>query len=963
MSVALQDLGPVSRAVEADLRTWVRRHGIVVWLDGDSHYTDLVEQLSRSRAAGDLPYEVFAFRGSHLELAFALEPLSGGVTKKSLVIHLPGFNEQDVRETPLLELYLAGARYRKALDTAVTEAAAGQVPPEEITAFLARGGLTLAAADAWLLGRVARAEGGVAAQLRSVSLPALLDDLLGGVGPVTTQLALEPALEPLWEGLRAMAGLPDSWREPLIAGVAKPAAPDVAFVVAAWALAVEYVDDVQRPPVDPRLQPARGLPAGVVGACCELARALRSRHRGFYQRTADETEALIHREVMEARAEDLGKIDTFRFEERKVLQAALDALENSDWNTAAAWADLRLNGDSFWLQENVDRDSAWRLIRAAAALGQAVVTAGVSLGARDLAAATARYTQAGAPVDRAHRNLEQLMTALLYPLLPEYERLRSRLHVMREVWRQWADGWARDFNALCRRDGFLPLPELQQRTLFDEVVRPLCQDHGPTAYFVVDALRYEMGVELLESMGTLSAANATLTARLAELPTVTEVGMNVLAPVAHDGRLRPSLKNGRIEGFVAAELRVSDPDSRRRAKHERVGGATCPWLTLGEVVDRDSASLKQAVARARLVVVWSQEIDQAGESGAGPAAFEKVLQKLVAAWRLLREAGVRRFVITADHGFLLLNDGAPVAQSYGRKVDPKRRHVFTGQGAEREHEAKVALADLRYDGVEQDLIFPDSTAVFDTGKRSMSFVHGGNSLQERVIPVLTIVHRAAAGASTVRYTVEAKACEGVADMHCLAGRVQVDAAQVALDFGASKEVELSLRALEAEGATVELCQVRGHAQLVRGCILATVGEEFEVFFRISGPTDARALVEVYHPSAADKVERCVVESRFAVRAIRGVSSAAAERAAASTLPGSSTAWLEKLPAGGPRQMFEHLLAHGVVTEDEANGILGSGRAARKFAVQFEAYAAVAPFRVRIQSVGGVKRYVREGTES
>ena len=116
--------------------------------------------------------------------------------------------------------------------------------------------------------------------------------------------------------------------------------------------------------------------------------------------------------------------------------------------------------------------------------------------------------------------------------------------------------------------------------------------------------------------------------------------------------------------------------------HDRVGGATCPWLTLEEVVSRDSASLKRSVAQARLVVVHSREIDNAGEKGVGPAVFDHVMQKLRAAWRLLRDAGVRRFVFTSDHGFLLLDDGAASAQAHGRRIDPKRRHVFSPVAAD-----------------------------------------------------------------------------------------------------------------------------------------------------------------------------------------------------------------------------------------------------------------------------------------
>jgi hypothetical protein len=70
-------------------------------------------------------------------------------------------------------------------------------------------------------------------------------------------------------------------------------------------------------------------------------------------------------------------------------------------------------------------------------------------------------------------------------------------------------------------------------------------------------------------------------------------------------------------------------------------------------------------------------------------------------------------------------------------------------------------------------------------------------------------------------------------------------------------------------------------------------------------------------------------------------------------------WLDALDAG-VRQVFEHLTAHGTVTESEATVMLGGPRGLRRFAVQFEELARMAPFRVRIDVVAGVKRYVREG---
>ena len=71
-------------------------------------------------------------------------------------------------------------------------------------------------------------------------------------------------------------------------------------------------------------------------------------------------------------------------------------------------------------------------------------------------------------------------------------------------------------------------------------------------------------------------------------------------------------------------------------------------------------------------------------------------------------------------------------------------------------------------------------------------------------------------------------------------------------------------------------------------------------------------------------------------------------------------WLLQFPEGGVRQVFEHLAAHGVVTESEATKMLGGPRELRSFAREFDKLVALSPFRVRIETVAGVKRYVREG---
>ena len=961
-------MGPVSKTLERERRRLVWQRDIVIWLDTDETYTDFVDSLRQLQAAGELPYSVKAFRGSHLQLMLELEPLTSTSTRHPLVVHMPTFNVETVKQTPLLELYLAGRNFQKRLTTLVTEAATGKVPPEQLKEFCSRRDLTLAQADAWLDGMLRQDDSELAGSLRMMSVQSVVDGLLGR--PAADGMSVDEAAD--WslasrlktdadrnavrERFSAALGMPTDWQG-TTAGTTSKDAETLAFVAASWAMCVEYVDDLRRPAKDRKLAPAEGLSRPLVDACRALADHLRARYAGFYQRTADETQGEMPAESEHADPSDLGMVDTFRFEEEAILDGALAALEQGDWDSAFEWAVRRIEGESFWLQQDPERQNVWTLIRAAALLGRQVQQAGPSLGHVDgHEQAVQRYIDAGAAVDQAHRELEQRRRSLLYPRLPKFDRVRGVLDRMREVWREWADGWAVDFNRVCRDHGFLPPAMLQQRHLFNDIVVPLCQSGDQVAIFVVDGFRFEMAGELFATVADAKATTSHLTGRLAELPTVTAVGMNALAPVVRGGRITPEVSGGKFRGFSTGQYRVHDPDSRKRAMHERVGGRTCPRLSLREAVDRDVTSLKRAIAQARLIFVHSHEIDDAGEKDLGPVVFDYALQNILAAWRLLREAGVRHFVITADHGFLL-RDGVRDVQTHGMKVDPTRRHVLSTRPADHRGEVHVPLADLQYDCGDDTplhLIFPETTAAFDIGDRSVNYLHGGNSLQERLTPVITISHRQPIGGDTHKFQLQGQATEPVGGMHCLQATLTMADSQSTLDFERARAVDLSLRVVDTANVSVDLCDVRGGGATLRGTtIAANVGEQFELFFRLSGEADARAQVELYHPGAEVEVAPAVIDSRFTVTVIR----AGAATDSPATPP--SEAWLDELPDEGARKLFGHLAKHGAVTESEAFTLLGDSRQLRRFSRQFESLAKKAPFEVRIDVVGGVKRYVRE----
>lgn len=942
---------PVSAHLVNELREYTRQHGLVVWLDKEGLYSELCDELDQQHEDGTFPFPVVGFRGSYLEAMFRLERLFDSVDPKPLVLHLPGHNEESVRATPLLELYRPGKRFRRAVETVVVEAAAGRVRPEAIQEFLASGPVDLSAADQWLAAQLESPTGGLRTSLDTMSPEAVVDDLLSR-GIVARRIATDPAdRDGLWEWLEVKLGVDSTWRD-RAGGGGSPA--DLAFSAIGWAQCVEYTHDLARPPRSPLLVGATELPPAVRASCTRLAAHVRERHPKTYARTADEVEGWLDEETSEATPADLGRIDTFRFEEDVVLRAALAALGRDEYDTVRAWAAVRLDGASFWLRDPARR-GAWLLILAAVSLGSAVQEAGPDLGgAPGHEAAMRRYAEVGAQVDRAHRKLEQLRSSLLYPTLPYFAELKSELARMRHTYRFWADGWARDWTSLCESTGFLPPSHLQQRTLFDEVVLPWAREAGTTALFMIDALRLEMAQQLLDELGEQAGTAMHLKTRLAELPSLTAVGMNVTAPVSEGGKLRPLLQGSSFRGFQAAEFQVTTPETRQRAMAARVGGATCPLWKLEDVLERDAESLRRGVAKAGLVIVHGTEIDDAGEKGAGLAVFERALQNLRAAWSLLREAGVRRFVITSDHGFLLLDDQTRQLTPHGQKTTPKRRHVVYPVATRPTDQTSVPLSSLGYEGVEGHLVMPADTSVFDLGKKAaQTFVHGGNSLQERVIPVLTIAHRTSAGQGSVRYGVEAQGRDGIAGLHCVEGVLQV-VAQEGLPFGGAREVELGLRVVEAVDVQVEVADVRGAARRAGPGLVAKVGEVFEVFFRLVGAEDRRVRVELFHPTGVEGVEPGGTTRRFAVTRRDGSPNPSDSPAS----PGKE--WLSELPEGGVRRLFEHLAQHGSINEPEATDLLGGPRKFRRFSMTFEEYAAVAPFAVRIEFGAAGKRFVREG---
>ncbi len=455
--------------------------------------------------------------------------------------------------------------------------------------------------------------------------------------------------------------------------------------------------------------------------------------RGFPERYA-QLAGIVEADLSLATAEidpaHLGSIDTFRFEERALLGHAGKLVAAREYEKALAIT--RDRSRSFWVDRNVARRAQWEAVRLLAELGQQVerVRPEVAKMGEDPARWVAAYAgeEGWHLIDGLQRRLETWVARMdeeldaeqgLAVLRQEYEELLKRM----------ADGFVK----ALRVSGWTVPGALPQTHVYPNIVK---SRGGRVAYFFVDAMRYEMGVELARQLD--GAQDLTTRPAIAALPSITPVGMAALLPDAsasfsvidHKGSLA-----ARIEGTPMSNF-------QERLKFLKARVPDSVELTLGKLLGTPASKLGKTIGDASLVVVRSQEIDFAGEMDGDMLSrqvMDSVIGNLARAVKKLAGVGIEHFVIAADHGhqFSLRKDDDMKTDSPGGATVDLHRRCWAGRGGVTPPgTVRVSGAELGYD-TDLDFVFPTGLGVFKAGG-GLSYHHGGASLQELVIPVVSL---------------------------------------------------------------------------------------------------------------------------------------------------------------------------------------------------------------------------------
>lgn len=283
----------------------------------------------------------------------------------------------------------------------------------------------------------------------------------------------------------------------------------------------------------------------------------------------------------------------------------------------------------------------------------------------------------------------------------------------------------------------------RQSQFFKQNVEPILQrsDREKVCVIISDAMRYEVATELKELIEQELRGDTALTPQLGMLPSVTKLGMAALLP-GKSLRLLPGQSDVRKDG-----LSTQGTESRTKVLKQHCDVSTTV-LQASDLLAVNTAQGREAIRPHRVIYIYHDVIDGTGDKApterqvlrACDTAIAEVI-KLVK--RLCNSLNATNVIITADHGFQYqrrpINESDKYAMPKGDDiVETNRRYVLSTKTL---IDDKTLTFPLPHTDPPLNIVTPRGSIRFSLQGKGAQYVHGGSSLQEVCVPVITYHHK------------------------------------------------------------------------------------------------------------------------------------------------------------------------------------------------------------------------------
>ena len=430
---------------------------------------------------------------------------------------------------------------------------------------------------------------------------------------------------------------------------------------------------------------------------------------------------------------DLVELDYFRLIDQKIISDLVRAVVGRTVTSGdvALWVRQRRQGH--WYGEF---RHLYEAIEFAARFVQMLGEARLTMDS--LSDGVQRYSRSWFQLDQLYRKFTYHVrmsgqASLMGELSEQVENLYSNNYLLK-----LGDGFQVYVDAAPRWEAY---PVVQQKAFFEHWVRPYLRKDKRICVIISDAMRYEIGDELLGLIRQEDRYSAELEPALSTLPSYTQLGMAALLPN----------KSLAIADNDTGTVLVDGQSSQGTVNRTKILQAALDGR--GQAVKaEDFMQLNRDDSRELLkgndvVYIYHNRIDHTGDKmhseGQAFEAAEQTLDDLIRLIKKLTAANANNLLITADHGFIYQNRELDESDFlgdavFGDDIRYRDRRFVLGKGLSASPAFHhFSSEQLGLDG-DMEVQIPKSINRLRLKGSGSRFVHGGASLQEVVIPVLKV---------------------------------------------------------------------------------------------------------------------------------------------------------------------------------------------------------------------------------
>ncbi len=427
------------------------------------------------------------------------------------------------------------------------------------------------------------------------------------------------------------------------------------------------------------------------------------------------------------------ELDYFRLIDRKIISDLVRALASQTVFSHEVTQWIRLRRQGHWFEEF---RHFYEAVEYAALFMHAIEEAKLDMGS--MADGIEQYSRFWFRLDQFYRKFIyhvsiSAQVSLMAELSEKVENLYSNNFLLKlnDRWQSFVD----------KADTWEAPPVPLQKSVFERFVQPFLSKKNKVCVIISDALRYEIGDELLTLIRQEDRYDANLEPVLSMLPSYTQLGMAALLP----NKVLAFADND--TGTVLAD----NISSQGTANRSRILNRTASWkgatVKAEEVMALKADECRTLLRDHDVIYVYHNRIDITGDKRESEErvfeAVEECLKDLVKLIKKLTRANANNLLVTSDHGFIYQNRVLDESDFSGEEAEGdlilfRDRRFVLGKGLKEApglrkfHASQLGLAG------DVEVQIPKSINRLRLRGSGSRYVHGGASLQEVVIPLIRI---------------------------------------------------------------------------------------------------------------------------------------------------------------------------------------------------------------------------------